>query len=134
MKKCLNCPICPFVQSGSKAKSTATNDTVDINCSVDCQTANIIYLISCKKCPDQYVGQSERTLQERFSEHKGYVINGHTNKATGHHFNQRGHSVSDMAVTILEKVHIRSEPHRKEREKMYIQKMNTQYKGMNRQN
>ena len=125
MKKCLNCPVGPFVQTGNKAKSTATKFTVDINQPVTCQTDNIIYLISCKKCPDQYVGQSERTLQERFSEHRGYVTNNHTSKATGHHFNQKGHSVSDMAVTILEKVHNRSEAHRKEREKMFIQKMNT---------
>ena len=49
------------------------------------------------------VGESERSLQQRFSEHKGYVINSHLNKATGEHFNLKGHNVSDMRVIIIEK-------------------------------
>ena len=59
-------------------------------------------------------------------------MNNHLNKATGYHFNQKGHSVSDMSVSILEKVYNRDERFRKEREKFYILKMNTKYKGMNR--
>ena len=38
-------------------------------------------------------------------------------KATGYHFNQAGHSISDMTVTIIEKVHNKDELFRKEREK-----------------
>ena len=48
------------------------------------------------------------------------------------HFNQAGHSISDMTVTIIEKVHNKDEPFRKERKKFFIKKMNTKYKGMNR--
>ena len=36
-----------------------------------------------------------------------------------------------MEVMIIEKVHNNSDQFRKEREKMYIQKFNTKYKGMN---
>ena len=80
----------------------------------------------------QYVGESDRTLQERFSEHRGYVNNRHLNKATGEHFNLPGHSVADMKVTILEKIYSQDEMIRKEREAMFISKMNTKYKGMNK--
>ena len=132
MKRCLNCPICPFVQPGRSVKSTASDYTVDINAAVTCKTRNMIYCISCKKCSEQYVGESERSLQERFSEHRGYVTNKHLTKATGAHFNQRGHSVSDMSVSIVEKVYSKNENFRKEREKMFINKMQTKYRGMNR--
>ena len=132
MKKCLNCPICPFVQTGRSVKSTATNYTVDINTAVNCQSKNIIYALGCNKCSEQYVGESERTLQDRFSEHKGYVTNSILSKATGNHFNQQGHKISDMKITIIEKVHSKDPQFRKQREKMYINKMNTKYKGMNR--
>ena len=54
------------------------------------------------------------------------------NKATGFHFNQKGHNISDMSVSVLEKVNNRDERFRKEREKFFINKMNTKYKGMNR--
>ena len=107
MKKCLKCPICPFVVTGQSVKSAVNNYTVDINTAVNCKKTNMIYCITCKKCSEQYVGESERRIQERFSVHKGYVVNNHLTKAAGYQINQRGHSVSDMSVSILEKVNNR---------------------------
>ena len=103
MKKCNNCPICPFVQICKSVKATSNNITVDINTSVTCKSTNLIYCISCQNCRMQYIGETERSLQERFSEHKQYVTSRQTTKATGLHFNLPGHSISDMKVTILEK-------------------------------
>ena len=124
-----------IVQSvlGRSVKATATNYTVDIDRSVCCQDRNIIYCIECDICLSQYIGESDRSLKERFSEHKGYVANQHLNKATGHHFNQRGHKIHNMKVTIIEKVRSLDPRFRKAREKMFIEKFNTKYKGMNRQ-
>ena len=53
----------------------------------------------------QYVGESERSLKERFNEHRGYVTNRHLSKSAGYHFNLPGHKVSDMRVAIIKKVH-----------------------------
>ena len=131
MKKCNRCPICPFVNTGQTAKTTQTNYRVDINMSVDCQTKNIIYLLGCKKCNAQYIGETHRTLQDRFSEHLGYARNKHTNKVTGEHFSKKGHKETDMTITIVEKLHNSSSLYRKQREKMYISKFNTKYKGLN---
>ena len=61
-----------------------------------------------------------------------YVLNKNIDKATGNHFNKRGHSISDMRITILEKIYNTDPNYRKEREKMWIQKFNTKYKGMNK--
>ena len=132
MTKCNNCPICPFVTVGKTVKSTASGYRVDINRPVNCQSKNILYCVSCDKCTQQYVGESERTLQERFSEHKGYASNRILSKATGLHFSQNGHKVSDMKVTVLEKIFSTDGAVRKEREKHYIQEINTKYKGLNR--
>ena len=70
--------------------------------------------------------------QDCFSEHKSYAINQKVNKATGEHFNLKGHKVSDMRVSILEKIFSSDAAVRKEREKYFIMKMNTKYKGLNR--
>ena len=86
----------------------------------------------CRKWKAQYIGESHRTLQDRFLEHLGYVRNNHTKKATGEHFNSKGHKQSDMTITIIEKVHNNSNLFRKQRERMFISKFNTKYKGMNR--
>ena len=77
---------------------------VAINKPVHCQTKNAIYCISCSKCDQQYIGETDRSLQARFSEHKGYVLNKYLNKARGRHFNQPGHRISDMQATTIEKV------------------------------
>ena len=132
MKKCNNCSICPFVKEGKSVQSTFSKCTVDINTSVNCQTRNILYCISCEKCSLQYIGESERSLKERFSEHRGYVVNNLKNKATGEHYNKKGHKVSDMKITIIEKIFSLDPAVRKEREKFYINKFNTKYKGLNK--
>ena len=60
------------------------------------------------------------------------VRNKDISKATGNHFNQRGHLVQDMKVTILEKIYSSDPNYRKERESMWIRKFNTKYKGINK--
>ena len=71
-------------------------------------------------------------LHTRFSQHQGYIRNSDLLIATGEHFNQRGHSLSDMRVTILEKNYSSDPNYRKERESMWIRKFNSKYKGMNK--
>ena len=132
MKICNSCPICPFVQPCKNIKATSNNKTVDINASVNCKSRNIIYCITCQKCRLQYIGESERSIHERLSEHKAYVANKQLSKATGAHFNLPGHSVSEMKVSILEKVHSLDPLVRKEREELFIRKFNTKYKGLNK--
>ena len=53
--------------------------------------------------------------------------------ATGEHFNIPGHSLSDLTVTILERVKSTDDLYRKERGKYLIRKFNTYYRGLNRQ-
>ena len=132
MKRCLNCGVCPFINEGKTVKSTSNNMKVDINTSVSCTSRNVVYLIGCKKCTQQYIGETERTVKERFLEHKGYVTSKVTNKATGEHFNQKGHSFSDMTVTVIEKIFNQNPQYRKQREKMWINRFNTKYKGLNK--
>ena len=54
-------------------------------------------------------------------------------KATGEHFNMPGHDITCMKVSIIEKVRKLCVQYRKEREKYFIRKFNSYYKGMNKQ-
>ena len=131
MKKCgKGCQICPFIQ---ETKTLNGNNFIwKIGKQVTCESKNIIYLIQCEKCKNRYIGESERSLKERISEHKGYIKNNHQDKATGAHFNQKGHTLEHMKVSIIEKVKKQEESYRKERERFFIQKFNTYHQGMNR--
>ena len=112
-------------------KATATDAIVEIKGELNCQTAGIIYCITCKKCMMQYIGTSKLTAQTRLSQHAGYIRNKNLNQPTGKHFNGRGHSLSDMSFVILEKVFSKDVLLREERESHYIRLFNTKYKGMN---
>ena len=80
----------------------------------------------------KYVGETKRILKFRLAKHRGYV-NNNDDTATGEHFNMPGHSLSDLTVTILERVKSTDDLYRKEREKYFIRKFNTYYRGLNRQ-
>ena len=80
-----------------------------------------------------FIGESKRALKYRLADHRGYVNNQHIDKATGAHFNQPGHDLSNLTVTIIEKQRTENETYRKEREKYFINKFNTNYQGMNKQ-
>ena len=77
-------------------------------------------------------GETERLAEERFRERLGYVTNQQLEKATGWHFNQKGHSLSDMEFTILEKVFSQDPGIRKERESLSIKDLNVKHKGINK--
>ena len=55
-----------------------------------------------------------------------------THKATGEHYNLPGHQMADMQVIILEKIFNTDPQFRKTREKMWIERFNTKYKGLNK--
>ena len=114
MTKCNKpCQACPFIMEGKEVKSD--NFTWKITQSMNCETENCIYMIECnkEKCKQRYIGETKRSLAKRLSEHKGYITSMFPTKATGIHFNQRGHSVSDVRITILEKMKTSDESYRK---------------------
>ena len=133
MKKCGNwCTACPYIKEGTSIKID-NKKTWKVNKNVNCSTNNIVYLIECTKCSERYIGESERSLKSRLADHRGYVNNMHIDTATGAHFNTPGHSLSHLSITIIEKQKNTSELYRKEREKYFINKFNTFYRGMNKQ-
>ena len=89
-------------------------------------------LLSTNWAFEPLCGESKRRLKDRFAEHQGYVRDKDLTKATGQHFNTRGHSIYDMQITILEHVKNADEVFRKIREKMHINLFNTKDRGMNK--
>jgi hypothetical protein len=110
MKKCgKNCSACPYIK---EVKSLRINQNDwKINQSLDCEISNCIYLIECKKhdCNMKYVGETRRILKFRLAEHRGFM-------STLRHA-RPGHSLSNLTVTILERVKSTDDLYRKERGK-----------------
>ena len=51
-----------------------------------------------------YVGETKKLLKFRLSDHRGYVANRDTTKATGQHVTLPGHSIDDLRITVIEQV------------------------------
>ena len=134
MKKCTkHCHACPNIHDRKSVKPGTY--TWSINDQVDFNIKNTIYLIQCNKdyCRENYyIGESEREINERISEHRGYIYRKETQHATGAHFNQPGQLLSNMKVTVLEKVKSIDPIYRKERDKFHMRKFKTFYKGRDR--
>ena len=130
MKNCQKgCVICPYVKEGKVIKEH--NFTWHLNSPLNCHTRNITYMIECNlpRCKQRYIGESERSLRDRISEHIGYVKSKKLDKSTGAHFNLPGHSLANLTATILEKVRSNDIYYGKEREAYQIRKFNTFYSG-----
>ena len=131
MSKCRNqCHLCPYVKETKYIEER--NIKWKINKSVNCETTNVVYLIQCERCKVKYIGETERPLKDRIGEHKGYIRTKKLNEPIGEHFNQRGHSITDLKVSILEKVIKEEKFYRKERESYLIRKFDTFYGGLNK--
>ncbi len=76
-KDCLGCS---FVDDKGIVTSTTMNwnyfPLINVDAEVNCLTCNVIYVITCKKCGMQYVGQTSRKLKDRVLEHRRSILNG----------------------------------------------------------
>ena len=63
-----------------------------------CQTSGLVYCISCRRCPAVYIGETGRTLRQRFGEHLQSIEKNVPGFPVAEHFNKAGHSIDDTLV------------------------------------
>lgn len=73
--RCLNCQL--LQEDQTKYTFSATKEERRINGTLNCKSENLIYLIECKKCTKQYIGERKPQLHERFGEHRRSIQNHH---------------------------------------------------------
>ena len=95
-------------------------------------------MIEYKKCKKQYIGETKRTLRERFSQRRQATNNPlHANAAATvpSYFNPPGHSITDMGLIPLELQPTPSASRRKAREAYLIHRgQTTSPDGINQRN
>ena len=67
------CKTCKHIVEGDSFCSNTTGRKYNIKSREDvitCATKNVIYLISCKKCGIQYVGETSQALRNRMNNHR----------------------------------------------------------------
>lgn len=87
-------------------------------------TKNAVYLITCKKCCTQYVGETGNTILVRMTQHKHNILKGkEKNTYLVQHFLE--HGWDSFSVTVLQANPLWSVLQRKRAEKIWIRKLGT---------
>ena len=73
--RCVTCQehTCTCILESDSFKSHTTGAHHKIRGHITCTTSNIIYLISCRICGIQYIGETKNSLKKRFYGHKSTV-------------------------------------------------------------
>ena len=81
------------------------------------------YLIDCRKCRKQYVGEIQNPLHIRLNGHCNDITHKRTEKPVASHFNSPGHSLDDLRIAVLEVMRSFDESLRRRRESYWIKQL-----------
>ena len=116
------CVTCALSEKTSFHKNNKTGEKWKIHSLLDCKSSNVVYKISCRKCPTfTYIGETSGQFSTRVREHKGYITQKKVDHPIGKHFNTSGHSVADMLPIAIEQVLPKGDTlKRRRRERLWI--------------
>ena len=100
---------------------------------ISCMSFNIVYLITCRRCGQQYVGETGQPLHCRINSHRSDIKQRRTEKSpVAEHFNGEGHTLVDMTVVAIDQLYSHDSCLRKIRESRWIRTLGTSHPfGMN---
>jgi len=100
-------------------------------CKGNPRVSNCVYLITCKQCGIQYVGETGNTLLVRFTQHRHNILKKRrTNTHLVSHF--LAHSWDSVTATAIQANPRWTTPQRRRAEKVWIAKLDTTHpKGLN---
>ena len=122
--RCVNCK---YMVPRQTFRSHMTNETHQIKQYITCTATNIIYLMQCRKCGVQYVGETGDTMRQRMMQHR--CIN--PPSLAEEHF-RLVHGLENLEVIGIEKVsntedQVQQEHERLKREAYWIKTLHTHY-------
>ena len=99
------CSHCLTINESDCFTSSTTSCVHKIRQNLSCISTDVIYLITCKKCEAQYVGQTHQKRANRMNNHRFDIVHFPdmlTN--VSEHFNSPGHNIQDFSFMPIEKV------------------------------
>ena len=126
------CQIYNFLCLERVFRNNKTGKEFSINYDLNCNSRNVIDLITCSKCKIQYVGSTTTAFRTRFNNHKSRV-NAHVNPSSENkkeddvlyqHFHSQGHlGLEHMSIQLIDWV--KGERELRDKEGQWIYKLGT---------
>ncbi|XP_078084813.1 uncharacterized protein LOC144503794 [Mustelus asterias] len=125
------CKTCRIINTD--AIISRENTIYQVHGTYSCNSANVVYLIRCKKgCPEAwYIGETMQTLRQRMNEHRSTITRQDCSLPVGEHFSSHGHSALDLQVSVLQGG-LHDTRQRRVTEQKLIAKFRTHEDGLNR--
>ena len=114
------CKCCKEIETCNIFKSNNTGRQYNIKAAITCKSKSLVYLISCRKCGLQYIGETENPLHIRMNGHRSDIRTKKLDKPVAVHFCQPDHSAEDLEVRGIEKINVNNTGRRKYRESYWI--------------
>ena len=122
------CRICPFIENSTTfAGMDGTNYDIR-QPKLNCNSSNVVYLLSCKACGIQYVGSCTTKFRLRFNNYKScnrkHFDQTVPQQNLHNHFDKPGHNgIADFTFTLIDQAE--NEKCLRKREKFWQYKLNT---------
>ena len=127
------CQTCKIMRPLQTFKSML-GATSSIKGTFSCKTMIAVYLISCKACKKQYVGETRQALNKRINLHRSEWKTRKFNRSpVAEHYSAAEQSFEDVELCVIEAKETWSDSQRKERETYWIRRLWTvQPSGINK--
>ena len=122
-KRCNTCTLGTF---GTSIPITSKGSTFNIKHELTCKSRNVIYCLTCKKCHDQYIGETDQELHARQRGHLSDIRSNKQGLPYVDHFRKCG--IEHYTITCVEQVRQNSSDIRKSREAFYKKLFDVQIK------
>ena len=123
------CQVCNYISLGNKVKSKVTGKTYYVNHIFVCVSEAVVYLITCRKCGLQSVGNTVTSFRLRFNNHKSSIVrygNGQRGicgqSLYAHFYTEQHECLKDLEAKVIDVTDV-NKPN--ERESFWIEKLNT---------
>ena len=93
-----NCFCCKYIKTATNITSFHNGKSFRTRASGNCRTTGIIYLIECRRCHLQYVGQTGTELKTRLCNHISSIRRQDPEQPVAQHFSSSNHQICDVTV------------------------------------
>ena len=110
------------LQNHQTRRHLQVTQTFRVRAAFTCKTRNLVCVIQCRNCGLQYVYKTKDPLHIWMNCHQSDI----QKKLVASHFNQPDHSLEDLEVMAIEKIHLGDTTRRRDRESYWIFELATQ--------
>ena len=95
------CKTCPILRAMDEFFSHTTGKSYNVKFHASCKSSNIVYLITCRRCGLQYMGETSQPLNVGINCYRSDITHQRTDVSpVAKHFNRGAHSISVMVIEL----------------------------------